>query len=378
MRNLVFISEEGKETICKKMRLMDDIRWCVIPNALLPDYKINNTLHAEVNEENSWIYNELNDFLFQNKENEDRVIFALPNNTLKVITELLKNEKKSTYYIVAEHDLRNKDSITEDDFIFLQVDLPRLRMVQLNLANHCNLNCKGCANYSNLEDNPSFYDFVTFEKDLHQLKKFFWGIEKIKLMGGEPLLNKCIVSYLKIARKLFPDAEIEIGTNGLCIRQQEERLFDEMKELHIKFVISIYPGTVSLQNEIEKLLTDKDVEYQVYKFKGDFMKYMSEKPVWDKQEGYKHCPARECHCMENGWLAICGRPLYIHRLNDKFKVNIPDDCGKWNLYNTVLNPWELDQLLRTPITTCQYCGPRQYFRWEIRGKNGEKEDWIVS
>lgn len=378
MKSLIFTSEGNSQLIQKKINLANYIRVCVIPNELLLDYKINNTVYAEVNEDNNCSYNELKKFLIKNKVNVDRVIFVLPNNILKAVTMLLKNDELSSYYMVTEHDLKKKDSITEDDFIFIQVGLPRLRMLQLNLANHCNLNCKGCANYSNIERRPSFYDFAVFENDLCQLKKFFWGIEKLKLMGGEPLLNKDIASYLKIARELFPDALIEIGTNGLLIRQQEKLLFDTMKEYNIRFVISIYPGTSNHQNEIEKLLMDEGVEYQIYKFKGDFMKYMSEKPVWDKQEGYKHCPSRECHCLENGWLAICGRPLYIHRLNDKFKMNIPDDCGKWNLYETTIDPWKLDQLLRTPITTCQYCGPRQYFRWTISDKNSEKKDWIIS
>lgn len=151
-----------------------------------------------------------------------------------------------------------------------------------------------------------------------------------------------------------------------------------MRENNAEFLISIYPKYTSKIEEYKKLLSNHEIKYDFLIFKGKFMKYLYEFPFWEAEKGYLYCPAKECHCLENGIIAVCARPLYLNRLNSFFGLSIPDQEGKWNIYELSFDSWELDKLLRTPFITCSYCGPKQLYDWTVCQKsNVKKEDWIV-
>ena len=64
-----------------------------------------------------------------------------------------------------------------------------------------------------------------FEKDLAQLSKITNGkIEDLIIGGGEPLLNKDIEEYIKLARKYFKKSCLMIKTNALILSQIIEEI----------------------------------------------------------------------------------------------------------------------------------------------------------
>lgn len=312
----------------------------------------------------------------------DAILFAVPNPSLKQVCEAFRDMPGVQGYVLPFYSATDSalDAAADLTDLLIPIDLgkPRLKMVQINLAEHCNLNCKGCANYSSLVKQPECSSYAQVARDLRRLRSFFWGIETVKLMGGEPLLNPEAARYPGLVRRLFPDSRIELGTNGLLLGPRQGLLLEAMRQAHAEFVISLYPGTRARKEQLEELLHREKIAYRLFEFRGQFLKYLYERPVYTPEEGYLHCPARECHCLENGWLAVCGRPLYLHRLNRAFGTAIPDGEGKWNIHTLELDPWELDRLLRTPIDTCRYCGPRCRFDWQPgAGRLPEKQDWIV-
>lgn len=310
------------------------------------------------------------------------LILAIPNASLKQVTEAFRAAPALQGYLLPFYRMEDAvlDGARDLADLLVPIDLhkPRLKMVQINLAEHCNLNCKGCANYSSLVHRPEFCRYDQVEADLRRLRDFFWGIETVKLMGGEPLLHPEAARYPGLVRQLFPDARIELGTNGLLLDARQAPLLAAMRAAHAEFVISLYPGTRSRKPPLETLLRREQVAYRLFEFHGQFLKYLYPRPVCTPEEGYLHCPARECHCLDKGWLALCARPLYLHRLNDAFGTALPDGAGKWDLHTLQMDPWELDRLLRTPIETCRYCGPRVRFDWEPgAGRTPCREDWLV-
>lgn len=62
--------------------------------------------------------------------------------------------------------------------------------IEYHVADHCNLNCKGCVHFSPLVSQEEFADFAVVEKDLKRLHQIVEYIEEIHILGGEPLLNK--------------------------------------------------------------------------------------------------------------------------------------------------------------------------------------------
>ncbi|MDR1148173.1 MAG: 4Fe-4S cluster-binding domain-containing protein [Spirochaetaceae bacterium] len=73
----------------------------------------------------------------------------------------------------------------------------------VGLADHCNLNCAGCGNYSPLAK-ERFYDIETFRNDCKRLSELTGGnIASIGFAGGEPLLHPKITDFFDIARSFF-------------------------------------------------------------------------------------------------------------------------------------------------------------------------------
>lgn len=94
---------------------------------------------------------------------------------------------------------------------------PVLDYVEIEITEFCNLNCRGCCDFSNLAKEKKFYELPEFTKDMTRLTELFSGINKIRLMGGEPLLNPRLTEYIQTSRALFPASDIRIVSNGLLI-----------------------------------------------------------------------------------------------------------------------------------------------------------------
>ncbi len=99
-------------------------------------------------------------------------------------------------------DLFDKENI---ETITIVNDRPRLDRLEVEIFKKCNLNCRSCSHYSNIVSGNGTVDIVSFERDLTQLKSFYWGIESLRLMGGEPLLADNYTDFVEISRNLFPD-----------------------------------------------------------------------------------------------------------------------------------------------------------------------------
>lgn len=148
----------------------------------------------------------------------------------------------------------------EQDFLFIDdYNKPRLESFQVHLTDMCNLNCKGCGHFSNIAKEPRSLELGKYRDDLQQLRSMFWGVERIYLLGGEPLLYQNISEVIKQTRRIFPDSEIHITTNGLLLPKMEDNFFDvvNMTKSHIE--ISMYPKTYENREEISNVLEKHDL-----------------------------------------------------------------------------------------------------------------------
>ena len=63
-----------------------------------------------------------------------------------------------------------------------------------SIIDYCNLNCAGCTHFSPIADRY-IYPLDKFEKNMNQLSKITnHNIKLINIAGGEPLLNKNIIT----------------------------------------------------------------------------------------------------------------------------------------------------------------------------------------
>ena len=94
---------------------------------------------------------------------------------------------------------------------------------RFHVCEHCNLNCKGCNNFSPLA-NPEFIDVTELQRDLSRLGDIFGHeCDYIYLSGGEPLLHPNIIGIMKITREAFPKCDVSVFSNGILLLPNKGR-----------------------------------------------------------------------------------------------------------------------------------------------------------
>lgn len=243
---------------------------------------------------------------------------------------------------------------------------PRLNYIEYQVADHCNLKCKGCGHFSNLVA-PKFGNLQQFTSDLKQLKTKFWGIKRIRLMGGEPLLNRELPEFIKETRCIFPDAEIRIVTNGLLIPKVESRLFNMMRDCLAGFDISLYLPTKNVMEEIELCCIQEDVEFRFSPLVEKFFR-TSQKREKCTMENFMKCRSKSCHFLRDGKLALCLCPILVSEYGDLANQHGEfDENDIIDLYTTKLTGDEILEYLSKPIQACDWCGNAdevEWFGWE--------------
>jgi len=88
------------------------------------------------------------------------------------------------------------------------------------------------------------YKIDQFKKDVKNLSKVL-HVQKIRILGGEPLLNSDLEKYIQVLRECDLADNIGICTNGILLNLIDEKLLAKLDFLDI----SLYP---SLKNSIRK------------------------------------------------------------------------------------------------------------------------------
>ena len=135
--------------------------------------------------------------------------------------------------------------------------MPRQKEVwqfEINLADHCDLNCQCCDHFSPLAE-EAYLDLEQFTRDMRRMSELMDGqTGLVKLLGGEPLLNKQITEYMRVARECFPAAQICIITNGLLLPRSGDDVFgNALWEAAKRYEVEIYMTKYPIPLPIDKI-----------------------------------------------------------------------------------------------------------------------------
>lgn len=261
-----------------------------------------------------------------------------------------------------------------------------LLYLEIHLADYCNLNCKYCSHFSPIADAKS-YELSEFERDMSQLAKITNSrIRKIRLMGGEPLLNKDINKYLKITRKLFPRTGIYLVTNGLLLNSMKEDFWKCMSKNNICLEPSLYKVNIDLQTIFNKAkiynvpttLTQDIIDNIDKNYVENFIKLNLDLKASQKNMFLcRECMSYKCINLYEGKLYACPVIAYVKYFNKKFNKNIQVSKGDYLELNEITN---FDQILdwssNSPIPFCKYCGKWEIAPWERSDKH-TSDEWAV-
>ncbi len=303
------------------------------------------------------------------------LVFVLANNQLGRVTELCRQAGVRDVYAAAA------DGFNACDPIRIDVAKPRLDYLETELTTRCNLHCRGCANFVQLaEKERPFYDLQNYIRDIERLKELFWGIEKIRLMGGEPLLVKNIADFAEQTRRVFPDTDLRIVTNGLLIPSLPRETLSRLKACGCSFDISNYRPTARRKHEILSVLRNAGIPYDFGFPMRYFLKNVSEKPSGDQKSAFDNCMFTHCHMLsEGGILTPCSFAFCIRRFNRHYGTDYPE-TDFVNLHKTKLDGWEILEWMSNPHLFCGCCTSGMVpVRWRdgVHAADAREGDWII-
>lgn len=308
--------------------------------------------------------------------------------TLKIIQELFAIGYK-TFYILQQMVLNQQQSIWNMDgtidfqkVVRVRLNeqktelLPVLKYLETHIANGCNLKCKGCTHFSNLYSPKDMVDLEYFNEQI-KIINTKCTVLKLRLLGGEPLLNPKVEKYLESARKTFPSTEIQLVTNGLLLDKKEDYFFELLKNLKILISISWYPPTIKKRNLLLRKLLEYGVDYVECSENIDkFSKCLTLQRNHDGRLAEQKCNMARCTILKDSKLYKCPLMAYSYKLNEKFGTNLLQDFG-FDIESPGEGWREFIDNLENPTLFCSYCAENPVtYSWR-GGRIPSLEDWIV-
>ena len=263
---------------------------------------------------------------------------------------------------------------------------PRKKLrFEVEIAGHCNLNCKNCSHFSPLVK-EEFVHIETLERDFARLS-FLAGRnnERIKLLGGEPLLHPRLNEIMEMTRKYF-DGPVYLNTNGLLLARMNDEFWAACKKSRITVLVSNYPVKLN-----KKLIREKGkrhgVKILMRRFSGE-RTFAAGAHSWsrcqldsqgkqDAVNNYKVCfMNNSCIFLRDGKISTCCLPPTVYRFNEHFGENIEVSENNFIDIHKAKSIQEIYEFVVKPIPFCRYCKVSDWtygIEWGISKK--DKSEW---
>lgn len=325
--------------------------------------------------------NEINDdvknvyYLKNNYQDETIIIPSFISddiNTDVIYNYLVSISFKNILFIPIEMIYGNEE-IDANKF-YKYGDITYLDYLEININDHCNMNCKGCSHFASLAP-KIFKDYETFKKDIVRLKELIPHIFKIRIMGGEPFLNLELTKYITTIKEVYPYTDLRIVTNGLLLSNIDDSLLEFIKENDIMLDISVYPPVHKIIDNIINKLKEKEVKI--------FLENISLfKPILlSEKEKYPFNTLQNCNCinLEDGYISTCPLQTTIKYYNEHFDNRYDYKTNKINIYESITGS-DIKRRLKEPFELCDYCAHYRddlpFFEWNQSIKNVDSEEWV--
>ncbi len=251
---------------------------------------------------------------------------------------------------------------------------PLLRF-EVQVAEHCNLNCINCMHYSPIAS-PEFLDVEKYEADIKRLSELFCKeVEWIRLMGGEPLLHPDINRIIRITREYFHYGHIILVTNGILLDKMSSEFWGVCRENNIEISPTKYPIKLDYDSLVD-YIDSKGIKGYLYGIGEERNPEMWRFPIdirgdFDPVENFYNCDcANLCLTLRDGMMYTCATMAHAHHLKDFFDLDISiSDRNGISIYE-VSDGDELMKKLAEPRPFCRYCDYRNYLEYA--------DDWRVS
>lgn len=318
---------------------------------------------------------------FERQEEIRKILTEYSYSKIAVISKALETEFNRSMAIRKESARYRRDMVEIENCIKRITPRSRLKVLVVNICDHCNLNCRGCDHFSPIAE-KRFVQAMELKKDLTRIREILGeNIEIISVMGGEPLLHPNVVSILELTREIFPTTTIYLSTNGILLLKQEDSFWDSCRKNNIEMNVTKYPINF-VYDEAEKTAGQHGVKYRYYN-NGAVEKTMGHYPLdmdgdMDSTDSFLHCfhANNECNMLSGGKLYTCTVAPNIPIFNRRYGTNIPLTADDGIDIYAVSGKRELFEQLSRPMPVCRYCDVRRRTCGNRWGRSeGRIEEW---
>lgn len=185
------------------------------------------------------------------------------------------------------------------------------------IIGQCNMKCFQC-NYK--ADSPPFMDYMIpqYTRDLDTLKDKGVLVQRLAIIGGEPLLRKRVRDYARVSRAIRIASQVVLVTNGILLSETD---IEEFAAFDI-IAICLYPHTPNREEILEyaKGLRSKDQRFWIEEKTEFFYAWRSPSIIGfyeglgGKEDGLRKWDScsRSCPVVKNGVLYPCSRAVRVY------------------------------------------------------------------
>ena len=233
-----------------------------------------------------------------------------------------------------------------DNFLFFDIYINQ----------NCNLNCNSCIRCAPLFEYEE-YPLDIFERDLKRLSEMSLRMG-CSINGGEPLLNKHLLDYLKISVKYCEYTQLL--TNGILIPALSKEVLKFISEKSVQVKITEYP--VCDSEKAIKILEDNNISYCIW---SDEIKELFSNSGKLKFQHSRLCE-EGCNqnyafdnCRENagalyfGKFFHCGKPIIAKKLNETYGTNFEIEDTD---YLDIFKVKSIDDFNKFRLRSKHFCG----------------------
>lgn len=258
--------------------------------------------------------------------------------------------------------------------------------LSIHANEHCNLNCKGCTPFSPIAE-EEYCNLEILDRSLRNLSRMKKGFNEIKIVGGEPLLNRELAKMIKIVRTHFDKNPIYIWTNGILLQYPERMPADfwkACKDYDVSIRITAYPIRLDYARLIDTCKSN-GVEASVFIDKSDggsgwLSRKLNEKGninFWSKLKVFKlwRCDSYNCMHLVEDKIFACSPMGMIKHMNRRFGTDFQYSTTDFLFVEKIKKFSQIRKYLFLESPFCRYC-PGKYLssHWEVSKK--AKEEWI--
>lgn len=226
---------------------------------------------------------------------------------------------------------------------------------EINIVDHCNLSCRSCSHLSPLMRKVEV-EADSVNRDLSLLAKSYQA-GFVKILGGEPLLHRDLLSVLDAVRESRIANRIVVATNGKMLHRMSPGFWRKIDQVEV----SEYPGSEPDLSHYDHVLAMSEtyrVPVQVFRYEY-FRESYTEEGTADSalvQRIFDTCKLAHdwfCHTIAHGYFYLCPQSVYLRRVGvvengGSDGLEIADDDGFAERLQAYINR-------SSPLRACGSC-----------------------